>query len=88
MDREPLNETSNPSYPARGALAVLALYRATLSPTLPPACRFVPSCSVYAAQAIRAHGLARGIVLAAARLFRCHPWGGCGLDPIPPRGTR
>ena len=67
------------------AFAVLAirLYRRILSPFLPAACRYWPSCSAYAEEALRAHGLARGLHLALARLLRCHPWGGHGVDPVP-----
>ena len=46
-------------------------------------CRFTPTCSVYAAQAVREHGVARGAALTVGRLCRCHPWGGCGHDPVP-----
>jgi len=56
---------------------------------LPPACRFTPTCSVYAMEAIRTHGAARGALLAARRLLRCHPitWlgGSSGFDPVPPK---
>ena len=58
-------------------------YRYTLSPLLGTNCRFEPTCSVYAAQAVRAHGAARGSWLALRRLLRCHPWGGSGYDPVP-----
>jgi putative membrane protein insertion efficiency factor len=47
-------------------------------------CRYVPSCSHYAEQAICAHGLVRGLDLSARRILRCHPWGGMGPDPVPP----
>lgn len=50
-------------------------------------CRFTPTCSVYAAQAVREHGAARGAALTVGRLCRCHPWGGCGADPVPPALT-
>lgn len=50
----------------------------------PSPCRFVPSCSTYAAEAVAAHGAARGTWLAARRLGRCHPFGGSGYDPVPP----
>jgi hypothetical protein len=51
---------------------------------LPPACRYWPSCSAYAEEALAAHGFARGLGLALARVARCHPWGGHGVDPVPP----
>lgn len=50
---------------------------------LPPSCRFHPSCSAYAIQAWTRYGALRGSVLAGKRLLRCHPWGGCGCDPVP-----
>lgn len=68
---------------ARLLLALIWLYRLFLSPLLGPGCRFEPSCSVYAAEAIRRHGAGRGVLLALRRLSRCHPWGGSGWDPVP-----
>lgn len=62
----------------------LELYHDHLSPALPAACRYHPTCSVYAAEALRRHGLARGSTLAAARLLRCHPFHAGGFDPVPP----
>jgi uncharacterized protein len=71
--------------PAQGlALALVRTYRAVLIPLLPAACRFDPSCSTYALEAIRAHGAWRGTRLALGRLLRCRPGGGFGLDPVPP----
>ena len=64
-------------------LALVWLYRKLLSPTLPPACRFVPSCSVYADEALRAHGLTRGAPLMMWRVCRCHPFARGGYDPVP-----
>ena len=58
-------------------------YQLLVSPLLPPACRFLPTCSEYAAEAIERHGSWRGIILASRRLARCHPWGGSGYDPVP-----
>lgn len=73
------------SLPVAAALALLRLYKLLLSPLFPGACRYVPSCSEYAAMAIREHGAIRGSWLALTRLSRCHPYGGSGLDPVPPR---
>ena len=53
----------------------------------PSPCRFTPSCSTYAIEALEAHGAARGTWLATRRICRCHPWGGQGYDPIPPRSV-
>jgi uncharacterized protein len=58
-------------------------YQLLVSPFLPPSCRFLPSCSEYAAEAIERHGALRGVGLALHRLARCHPWGGSGYDPVP-----
>lgn len=58
-------------------------YRALISPLLPPACRFTPTCSAYAEEAVERYGAARGSWLALRRLLRCHPWGGTGYDPVP-----
>ena len=72
---------------ARLAANVLAvpvlLWRWCISPFLPPACRFAPSCSQYALEALARHGAIEGSRLAVARLARCHPWGGHGYDPVP-----
>lgn len=67
------------------AVSLLRLYKRLLSPLLPPACRFYPSCSEYAAQAIAKHGLARGGILAAKRLAKCNPLHPGGVDPVPER---
>ena len=64
-------------------------YRLLVSPWFPAACRFSPTCSAYALDAIGRHGAGRGFLLALRRLIRCHPWGGSGYDPVPAeRGTR
>jgi putative membrane protein insertion efficiency factor len=77
------------SLPARLALVMLRIYRAIVSPLIMglygPACRFQPSCSEYALQAITAYGVMRGGSMAARRLARCHPLGGHGHDPVPAR---
>jgi putative membrane protein insertion efficiency factor len=79
------------SLSARLALVMLRIYRAIVSPMIMgiygPACRFEPSCSQYAHQAIAAHGLMRGGAMAARRLARCHPLGGHGHDPVPARAS-
>ncbi len=64
----------------RGALRA---YKLTLSPLIGRQCRFLPSCSEYAAQALILHGPWRGSLLATRRLCRCNPWGGAGYDPVP-----
>ena len=70
--------------PARLLLIVLIRgYQLFLSPVLPASCRYTPSCSAYALEAVRRHGAVAGGWLAAKRLARCHPWGGWGHDPVP-----
>lgn len=64
-------------------LFLLACYRRVLSPMKPSCCRFYPTCSTYAAEALRTHGAAHGSYLALRRILRCHPWGGHGVDPVP-----
>jgi putative membrane protein insertion efficiency factor len=65
------------------AAAPVHAYRYTLRPLLPPSCRFFPSCSEYALEAIRLHGGLSGSALALGRLCRCHPWNPGGVDPVP-----
>jgi putative membrane protein insertion efficiency factor len=64
-------------------IGVVRLYQLTISSWTPSSCRFTPSCSAYAIEAIEAHGALRGSWLAARRIGRCHPWGGHGFDPVP-----
>jgi len=63
-------------------------YQLLLSPMLGPRCRFYPSCSNYAIEALRVHGAARGAWLAARRVGRCHPFNDGGFDPVPPKGAK
>lgn len=58
-------------------------YQLCLSPMLPKSCRFEPTCSAYAIEALRRHGPVKGLWLALKRIARCHPWGGSGYDPVP-----
>jgi putative membrane protein insertion efficiency factor len=62
---------------------VIRLYQLFVSPLLTPSCRYLPSCSDYAAEAVARHGAVGGLGLAMRRLLRCHPWGGSGYDPVP-----
>ena len=64
---------------------LLRAYQVTLSPLLGPRCRFYPSCSNYALEALRVHGACKGSYLAAHRVCRCHPWNAGGVDPVPPK---
>ncbi|HUO92509.1 MAG TPA: membrane protein insertion efficiency factor YidD [Rhizomicrobium sp.] len=70
----------------------IRLYKVVLSPVLPPSCRFQPTCSAYALEALRVHGPIKGVYLAVRRILRCHPitWlgGSSGFDPVPPARTR
>lgn len=69
----------------RLVLALIGAYQRLFSPLLPPRCRFVPSCSTFAVEAIQEHGLGRGGLLALRRLGRCHPFHRGGYDPVPVR---
>ena len=63
----------------------IRLYQLLISPLLPNSCRFTPTCSAYAIEALRVHGPIIGPWLALRRIVRCNPWGGHGYDPVPPR---
>ena len=68
----------------RGALVCVHAYQLLLAPFAGGACRFSPSCSAYATEALTRHGVLRGGRIALARIARCHPFGSSGLDPVPP----
>jgi hypothetical protein len=81
-------ENPRPGIAARALIAPIIFYRRFLSSLFPPTCRYAPSCSHYAMDAIAVHGAPRGAVLALRRILRCHPitWlgGSSGFDPVPP----
>lgn len=64
-------------------ILMIRMYKYLLSPLLPNACRYNPTCSQYAEEAIKKYGIFKGIFLGAKRIARCHPWGGHGYDPLP-----
>ncbi len=64
-------------------ILLVRFYQLCISPLTPPSCRFTPTCSQYALEALRKHGLFKGSYLTVKRLLRCHPWGGSGYDPVP-----
>lgn len=66
-------------------IKLLRFYKQAISPYLPHACRYRPTCSEYMMKAIETHGILKGIHLGVKRLLRCHPWGGSGYDPVPPQ---
>ena len=71
----------------RALIALLRGYKRFISPHLGHHCRFTPTCSEYAMQALEVHGVAKGLVLTAWRLLRCNPFGKFGFDPVPPKGA-
>jgi hypothetical protein len=77
-----------PSWPARAVIALIRAYQLLLSPMLGQSCRFEPSCSQYAVEAVRTHGALVGSAWTVRRLLRCHPWHPGGADPVPAAGTR
>jgi putative membrane protein insertion efficiency factor len=78
-------QTRRPGPVARVLLLPVNFYRQWISPVLPPSCRFEPSCSAYAVEALTTHGALRGSWLTVRRLLRCGPWHPGGYDPVPPR---
>lgn len=69
-------------------IGLIRLYQLLISPWLPRSCRFQPTCSSYAIEALKVHGLFRGSWLAVRRISRCHPWGDTGYDPVPPKVSK
>lgn len=89
IEREESRVEEQASWAALPLMALVQIYRYTLSPLLHwlvpgSGCRFAPSCSAYALEALRTHGALRGTWLGFRRFMRCHPWGGHGFDPVPP----
>nr|WP_185097215.1 membrane protein insertion efficiency factor YidD [Chryseobacterium sp. Leaf180] len=66
-------------------VVLIKIYQRMISPLLPKNCRYEPTCSAYMLQALETHGLFKGFWLGTKRILRCHPWGGSGYDPVPPR---
>jgi hypothetical protein len=67
----------------RAVIVLITIYRRVISPLLPPACRFLPSCSEYGATAVERHGVTRGMLMTLRRLLRCQPFSRGGFDPVP-----
>ena len=84
----PADDAPRPGPIARVLLVLVRFYRTWISPLLPPSCRFEPSCSAYAVDALSTHGALRGTWLTVRRLLRCGPWHPGGWDPVPPRRSR
>lgn len=68
-------------------VGLVRVYQFFVSPVFPASCRYAPSCSAYAVDALRAHGALKGCWLAIHRILRCHPWGGSGYDPVPAKSN-
>ena len=66
-------------------ISLIRFYQRFISPLTPPACRFTPTCSQYTLEAIQKYGALKGTWLGIKRIYRCHPWGGSGYDPVPER---
>ncbi|MDT0295460.1 membrane protein insertion efficiency factor YidD [Mesonia ostreae] len=69
-------------------LGIIKVYQNYISPLTPASCRFQPTCSSYAKEAFKTHGLFKGIFLSVKRIARCHPWGESGYDPVPPKDPK
>ena len=76
---------SRPGLMARLLTTIVRFYQRAISPILPPSCRYTPTCSAYAVEALQMHGALRGSALAVKRIARCHPFCEGGFDPVPPR---
>jgi len=66
-------------------VGLVRVYQVAISPILPSSCRFSPTCSSYMIEALKTHGLLKGLRLGLWRIIRCNPWGGSGYDPVPPK---
>lgn len=75
--------TSLSAFVAKVLICPIRFYQRFISPLTPPSCRFTPTCSQYAVEALQKHGPIKGLYLAIRRILRCHPWGGHGYDPVP-----
>lgn len=82
-----MTKTAEPSLVVRFLTVLIRGYQKLISPLFPGCCRYRPTCSAYAAEALKVHGVSGGIYLTVRRLLRCHPLGGSGYDPVPPKGT-
>lgn len=69
-------------------ITLIKFYQNCISPLLPNVCRYKPTCSEYFIQALQIHGVWKGSILGIKRILRCHPWGGSGYDPVPPKQKR
>jgi putative membrane protein insertion efficiency factor len=79
-----MKQSGSDSLPGRVLIAFIHLYQRTISPRFGATCRYLPSCSHYAEEAIRVHGVFRGFLLSAWRILRCNPFSRGGYDPVPP----
>ena len=69
-------------------IGLIRFYQKCISPFLPNVCRYHPSCSEYFIQALQIHGIIKGTYIGTKRILRCHPWGGSGYDPVPPKKSK